>query len=43
MLITGNYSKTDFQNFILSHMFMDGEYTHSSVRFDLTRIKRQVN
>lgn len=43
MLVTGNYNKKDFQNFILSYMSTDEEYSHASVKFDLSRIKRQVN
>jgi hypothetical protein len=42
MLVTGNYNQQDFERFILSHVSLDENFTRDILRFDISRIKRQV-
>lgn len=43
MLITGNYNQQDFEQFILSLVSLDDNFSRNALHFDVRRIKRQVS
>lgn len=42
VIVMGKYSKADFEEFVMSQMTLDNNYSRASVSFDIAKIAHHV-